>query len=161
MNKIYDYNLIKLDKTCEEHKYPLKKIKVYRFDKNLDLLAELFKDDFCINQDFNEANIEKLVGSGNNLYLKFIKAYYKGVRIVYLVNAFNVYCKHESHSNKYEKDDELSIKWRNIMKVAYPDSTYIEDAENFLTQEFNEEQEEAIKNFNEQLEALNERNFDL
>jgi len=161
MNKIYTNNLMKYDATCEEHKYSLKKIKGYRFDKNVDLLNELFKGDFCISNDVYEENIEKLVGTGNNLYVKFKKEYYKGVRIIYLVNAFNVYFKRENVSNEYEKDIELTIKWRNIMKEAYPESTYVEDAEKFLTQEFNEDQEELLRNYNEQLENINKHNFGL
>lgn len=161
MNKIYTNNLMKHDATCEEHKYPIKKIRGYRFDKNLELLEQLFQDDWCIDNEFSIDSVNRLVGPYNHLYLMFIKAYYKGVRIIYLVDAFNVYSKHADVSNEYEKDVELSIKWRNIMKEAYPESTYVEDAVKFLEQEFNEDQEELLRNYNEQLEDINKHNFDL
>lgn len=145
MLKIQDYCLDKFDESSENHQYAIKKIKDYRFDTNFEILKEISG-----NENLCEFNITKLVVGGTSLAIRCSNGY---SMMCYLIDCFNVYKKTIS-SSVYEKDIELTKKWRRIMKETYPDSDYVEDARNFIQQEKQELIQTINLEFNDQIQNL-------
>ena len=145
MLKIQDYSLTKFDESSDNHQYAIKKIKDYRFDTNFEILKEISG-----NENLCEFNITKLVVGGTSLVIRCSNGY---SMMCYLIDCFNVYKKTIS-SSVYEKDIELTKKWRRIMKETYPDSDYVEDARNFIQQEKQELIQTINLEFNDQIQSL-------
>lgn len=142
MNKIYSENLNEYDKT---NKVVLNKIKDYRFDKNFEIIQELFNGDKICQKDLIP------VTDGKDLYLllSLFNDDYDEYR--YLFNAYNVYIYDTYY---YAQDESLTRKWRKIMKNAYPASLYVKDVKNLLQEEKEKRIEAVVSEIDAQINEL-------
>lgn len=147
MDKIYDCNLMKYDENCSEHKKITRQIKDYRFDINYEILREITANEYLC-----ESNTTKLVGTGNQIFVRCSKGTIDKATI-FLIDAYNVYTR-PFYSDEFVRDIELSKKWRNLMKKTYPASWYTEDAHKFLQEERRYRIDDINADIDEQIESL-------
>ena len=116
----------------------LKKVENYCFKDSFDLMAELVEDPYLFRLVIDEKD---------NLYVNFLARECVSL-YSYYVNAFTVYTDSIQSSRYFAKNEELTKKWRNIMRSAYPDSNFVEDAKKFL----NRERQERIDLINDDID---------
>lgn len=107
-----------------KHRKLLKFIKGYNFIDNKELIKQVL-DDCKIFDD----EIKTFVDNKGNIYLQIdIFDGFRDIIFHYLFSAFNVYeAKGRNKNFVYSKNEELTQKWRKIMKNAYTNSTDYEN----------------------------------
>ena len=107
-----------------KHRKLLKFIKGYNFIDNKELIKQVL-DDCKIFDD----EIKTFVDNKGNIYLQIdIFDGFRDIIFHYLFSAFNVYeAKGRNKNFVYSKNEELTQKWRKIMKNANTNSTDYEN----------------------------------
>lgn len=142
MDKIYNESL---QEFTEQDKIVLNKIKDYRFDTNFEIIQELFSGDKICKKDLIP------VTDGKDLYLLLSLFDMNDDEYRYLFNAYNVYIY---NSLCYNRIENLTRKWRKIMKNTYPASWYVEDVKDLLQNEKAQRIEAIVNEIDEQINEL-------
>ncbi len=109
-----------------KHRKFLKLIKEYNFAENKELIKQALDDCKICDEE-----IKILVDNKGNIYLQIdVFDGFRDIIFHYLFDAFNVYeAKGKKINFVYSKNEELTQKWRKIMKNNYPNSNYAERLE--------------------------------
>lgn len=143
--KILDTENLEYFYEVEKYKqdFALRKINNYCFKNNLDTIRELFE-----KPGLDDGVFTFFIDKQNNIFIKVSMV--KDFTVYsYYINAFSVYSGLYS-TGVIVKDRELTKKWRKIMKEAYPDTKYVEDAQKFLKEELRINQDKLINEFNQE-----------
>ena len=107
-----------------KHRKLLKFIKGYNFIDNKELIKQVLNDCKIFDDE-----IKTFVDNKGNIYLQIdIFDGFRDIIFHYLFSAFNVYeAKGRNKNFVYSKNEELTQKWRKIMKNAYTNSTDYEN----------------------------------
>jgi len=151
METISPESLIKFNHNCHEHMQSFKKIKGYHFNSDPELIQKCLKDYFVGGVFFDQDDLHKYVVEGSFVIgIDFTDELLTNWK--YVFDAFNVYWY--GAGNKYNRDVQLTKKWRNIMKEAYPDSTYTLDLRIFLENERQQHISEINEKYNAEINNI-------